>query len=228
MIVANPAFKGGDGQWIANPAYRHYRDEDDLPTPEVSAKVEAPQIEDSHDTEGIETMLCEFEANVERSKRERWQGQERWQGRENEEARLINFLTPVKFIRRLQLAGIDARIEYSPYARFWLNNFTRAGRVGIGAHVKDDETGKTTTRVVSTLQDGVGPEWSLMRFNEYGVPTNERYRGWRTTLLQMIMAGVLTEAEAAKAFGPVPINHTSLFYRQQLSEQRRRKMGLQI
>ena len=41
-----------------------------------------------------------------------------------------------------------------------------------------------------------------MRFDEHGVPTNERRRGWRTCLLQIILQDVLTEEQANTLFGP--------------------------
>lgn len=68
---------------------------------------------------------------------------------------------------------------------------------------------------VATLQWPVGTEWMIMRFNEYGVPTSAKHLGWRTALLSLITLGIITEAEASKAF-PVKQGPASLWYRAQL------------
>ena len=51
------------------------------------------------------------------------------------------------------------------------------------------------------VQLGFMPELSIMRFDEHGVPLDERRRGWRTCLLQLILKGIVTEEEADKVFG---------------------------
>jgi hypothetical protein len=61
-----------------------------------------------------------------------------------------------------------------------------------------------------------------MRFKEYDVPVDEKYRGWRTAMLHLILAGVLTEDEVNRAFGPVVDNDASWFYCQTLADFRRR------
>lgn len=51
------------------------------------------------------------------------------------------------------------------------------------------------------LKHGYMPEYSVMGFDEHGVPLAERYRGWRTCLLQLIMKKAITEEKAHKVFG---------------------------
>jgi hypothetical protein len=77
---------------------------------------------------------------------------------------------------------------------------------------------------VAALQDGVSPEWSLYHFDQYDVPTSEKYHGWRTCLLSLILRGVLTEQEAHSAFG-MPTGQASEFYREQLFAYRNRMGG---
>jgi hypothetical protein len=48
---------------------------------------------------------------------------------------------------------------------------------------------------------GVMPEYSLMAFDSHGVPLSEKYRGWRTCTLQLILKGFLTEEIVDKVFG---------------------------
>jgi hypothetical protein len=179
-------------------------------------------------SQDLETLHETFEQNAEKSKKEKWQGQERWQGRENEEARLVNMLTPDGFIRKLRAAGIDARNAPSKYARIWLAEGQRMGRVAVSAWVTSEDTGQQEERTITTLQDGVGPEWSIMRFNRYDVPTSEKYRGWRTALLHLIIANVLSEDEVERAFGAVTLAPHSEFYREQLQNNRARRLGMQV
>jgi hypothetical protein len=175
----------------------------------------------------------------------RWDHQDKWQGRENEEMRLTNILHPHAVFRKLQRAGVDARIETPHFyvwqvddstgkpisikkersiGRLWLHDDAIKGRVGVSAWVW--ENGQRIRRCVTSLQYPYGPEWSIMRFNEWNVPTNERYRGWRTAMLHLIVAGVLTEEEVERAFGPVPLNDSSWFYRRALTHERKRSRGL--
>jgi hypothetical protein len=173
--------------------------------------------------ENIEMSLYQYELsyNHEATRRQRWPGQRRWVGKEAEEMRLVRIMHPYRFLKRLQVAGVDARIEEHRNARLWLNPWTRAGRIGVNARIFGEP------KTVTTLQYPYAPEYSIMRFNEYDVPTEERYRGWRTTLLVLIVAGVITEEEAVKAFGPA-MGPASEFYREQLQINRRVRMGLRI
>lgn len=187
-----------------------------------------------------------FELAYAAAEPQRWQGQERWQGKENEEARLINILHPHAVFRKLQRAGVDARIEpptfdvYAPddetgepvivkrqrsTGRIWLHDEAIKGRVGISASVWDKEQQVRRVKLVTSLQYPFGPEWSLMWFNEWNVPTAERYRGWRTAMMQLILADVLTEQEVERAFGPVPLNATSELYRQTIQNHRSKWRG---
>ena len=72
---------------------------------------------------------------------------------------------------------------------------------------------------VGTLQAPLGTEWMIMGFDEFGVPTSAKYIGWRTALLTMIRARVITEEEAHKAF-PVGGGSAAEWYLEQLYMQR--------
>ena len=51
------------------------------------------------------------------------------------------------------------------------------------------------------VANGYMPEYSIVRFDDKGVPLNEQYRGWRTALLQLILKGYLDEREVNHFFG---------------------------
>ena len=178
----------------------------------------------------------------------RWKREQKlWQGKENEDMRMVNILHPHTIFRRLQRAGVDARIEApsfwvwsiddrtgqptakkreAAHGRMWLHDDSIAGRVGITAWVYDPKTRQRSRKMVTTLQYPYGPEWSLVRFDKYDVPIAERYRGWRTALLMLILNGVVTEAEVNRAFGPPLLNDASVIYRERLFYHRKKIYGL--
>lgn len=51
-------------------------------------------------------------------------------------------------------------------------------------------------------QMGYCPEFSIMNFDEHGVPLQEAFRGWRTVLMQLALKGVLSERKINEVFGP--------------------------
>lgn len=223
-------------------------DEELSVSPEAAAMVDAMPVADFSPTEQqIEQLAREYETNYAARASARWKGQERWQGRENEEMRLVNVLSPHQVFAKLQRAGVDARIEtpadyvYVADAktgalkpvrreistgRFWLHEEVKGGRCGISGWVYDAKTGERTKRRIASLQYPYGPEWTIMYFDEFNCPTSERYHGWRTALLALLIDRVLTEEEVNRAFGPVVLNAASELYRQQLQFYRQKWMGL--
>ena len=65
-------------------------------------------------------------------------------------------------------------------------------------HSKD---GMTKPEMACWVQRGWMPEYTIMGFDDHGVPMAEKYRGWRTVLLQLILKELLTEKVAHKVFG---------------------------
>jgi hypothetical protein len=200
--------------------------------------------------EAVEMMLKRFEENYchEDTRKQRWNGQERWQGKEAEEMRRGRVLHAYEFIAILRRSGVDARIDtpkrliftednegrktqwVTPTissARIWLNHGSNKGLVGVNAWVKDEASGRRIEKTITSLQYPYSQEWSVMRFNQYNVPVKEKYRGWRTTLLVLMMADVLTEQEAHKAFGPGR-GVASEFYQLQLQAYRNIRMGVKL
>jgi hypothetical protein len=225
--------------------------DDELKTPDVEIRYDdRPSTQQT-----IEAEQELFEENYRAAHARRWEGQERWKGRSNEEARLVNILTPGAVMRKLKAAGVNASEApavhwvYAPddktglliptvktisTARLWLHedavymkgtSQTHAGRIGVSAWVWDEASKKGVPKCLTSLQYDCGPEWSLMWFDEMDVPTRERYRGWRTALLALITNDVLTEDEVLRAFGPVNDSIASELYLETLKGYRERKAG---
>lgn len=197
----------------------------------------------------VEESLELYARNCEKAKGQQLPDQQRWDA-DKEKERLVNILHPNQVMRKLSAAGIDARTEQHPNARIWLNEWTARGMVGVNAWVNpqplDEEgyllalsqatctaqkeiltenflacrEGRKIQRTLTSLQEPYGPEWSIMRINDRGVATKEKYRGWRTALLVLITAEVLTEEEVDRAFGPA-IGEAGAWYRSQLQILRR-------
>ena len=202
----------------------------------------------------VEESLELYENNCRKAKAQHLPDQKRWQGKEAEEQRLVSIMHPNQVMRKLAAAGVDARIAQHPNARIWLNEWTTQGLVGVNAWVNpqplDEEgyllalsaatsqaqkelltenfmacrEGRKIQRTLTSLQEPYGPEWSVMRINDRGVATKEKYRGWRTAMLVLITAEVLSEEEVDRAFGP-PIGEAGAWYRSQLQILRRIRLG---
>jgi len=68
---------------------------------------------------------------------------------------------------------------------------------------------------VGAIQWPYSTEWTLMNFNQWGVPTTHKFYGWRTSLLSMVRNRAITEEEAEEAF-PVGEGPAAEWYLQQL------------
>jgi hypothetical protein len=65
-----------------------------------------------------------------------------------------------------------------------------------------DSLGMKKPEMACWVQNGYMPEYTVMGFDDHGAPLAEKYRGWRTVLLQLILKNILTEELAHKVFGP--------------------------
>lgn len=104
----------------------------------------------------------------------------------NEEERTSRVMHSSEFLTRLRKAGINCFYKQHPHADKAILVFVKGQLEEVGCWV----------------QQGNMPELSIMRFDDHNVPTNEKRRGWRTCLLQLILKGVITEKAAVKYFGP--------------------------
>jgi len=54
---------------------------------------------------------------------------------------------------------------------------------------------------VGWVKRGLTTELSIMRFDDHGVPVDEKFRGWRSVLMNLVMKGFLKEHDVRKVFG---------------------------
>lgn len=108
----------------------------------------------------------------------------------NEGDRIGRIMHNVVFLNLLQKAGVKC----------WYRNHPQAGKITLIVQKLE-----LPAEVGCWCQAGFAPELSIMRFDEHGVPTTEKYRGWRTPLLQLILKGFITEKKAVEVFGKVPV-----------------------
>lgn len=54
---------------------------------------------------------------------------------------------------------------------------------------------------VGWVKRGLTTELSIMRFDDHGVPVDEKFRGWRSVLMNLVMRGFLKEHDVRKIFG---------------------------
>jgi hypothetical protein len=169
-------------------------------------------------------MLHEFNEMVE--SKNQFDGQGRWIGKDNEQMRIVNIMSPKQWIARLNAVIGEGRV--------FLNRYAVLGRVPVlvpnteksrsllwtpdqGFGPEGGSSKKDEYLPVTMLQHPATPEWMVMRFDEYRVPTTVKYMGWRTALLVLITKRIITEKEAHAAF-PLGSGPAGEWYRQQLFE----------
>ena len=70
------------------------------------------------------------------------------------------------------------------------------------------QSGCKEPEIACWVQQGFMPELSIMRFDDKGVPLDERRRGWRTCLLQLILKRIISEDLANRTFGYPGVTET--------------------
>jgi len=119
-----------------------------------------------------------------------------------ETAKEYQWLTPEEYARDGDRIGrimhSNAFIIYLRQVgvKCWYRAHPQAGKVTLVIQRED-----LPAEVGCWVQQGFMPELSIMRFDDHGIPTTEKFRGWRTCLLQLILKGVIKEKVADKTFG---------------------------
>jgi hypothetical protein len=129
----------------------------------------------------------------------------------NEGDRIGRIMHNVIFLNELRKAGVKC----------WYRQHPQAGKITLIVQKND-----LPAEVGCWCQAGYAPELSIMRFDEHGIPLSEKYRGWRTPLLQLILKGYISEKKAVEVFGKVPV--TPAFARYNSTLQNFRNAGSRL
>lgn len=108
---------------------------------------------------------------------------------EDLEARVGTVMSHAEFISKLRKAGVQCHYRQHVHADKAV------------LYIQPPKAPGADYEKSCWVQNGLMPELSIMNFDEHGVPLAERRRGWRTCLLQVILAGFITEEQANKTFG---------------------------
>jgi hypothetical protein len=133
--------------------------------------------------EALETLAERKEFNDKTAQEYQWLDKADYA---DEGARIGRVLHSSTVVRLLQKAGVNC----------WTRTHPQAGKVTL---VVQRES--LHPEVGAWMQIGFMPELTVFRFDEHNIPTTEKYRGWRTVTLQLILKGILTEKKANEVFG---------------------------
>lgn len=142
------------------------------------------RYEEGQSSQETRELLAQMkEENDELSEQYQWVRKEEY---DDEEARIGRIMPHSEFITILRKAGLQCFYRQHPHpdkaVLYWI------GRDG------KEERGPW-------VQAGQCQELSVLNFDTHGVPLAERRRGWRTPLLQLILASAITEEKADQFFG---------------------------
>ncbi len=126
----------------------------------------------------------------------------------NEGDRIGRIMHNVVFINLLRKAGVKC----------WYRHHPQPGKITLVVQRQE-----LPAEVGCWCQLGFAPELSVMRFDSHGVPLSEKYRGWRTSLLQLILKGIISQKKSEEIFGRPPV--TPAFHRYNATLQQFRNAG---
>lgn len=131
-------------------------------------------------------------------------------------ARRVNGMTTRDFIeKKLRANGITCALLASDYVSH--------GGLPTAALWCIPPARKSRLRFVCYVDIPMMFEWSVLKLNQYGIPSGEESRGWRTVAVQLVEKDIITEAQCHKIFGAPPANRISDRYYRTLWEKRHGK-----
>lgn len=157
-------------------------------SPELAAAV-AEYAERSYDADSTsnqnkEALAEQKEYADEASKQYQWVTPEEYA---DVEQRIGRVMSHKEFITLLRKAGVICHYRQHPHHD--------------KAVLYCSKDVNSEAKQVCWVQVGQMPELSIMNFDEHDAPLAERRRGWRTCLLQLILKGWISEAQANVTFG---------------------------
>lgn len=152
-----------------------------------------------------EELCKQREINQEIAKDYQWATPEEY---EDIEQRIGRVMHSAVFISKLREIGITC----------WYRQHLHAQKAVLWV-----QRGRREQEVACWVQQGFMQELSILRFDDRGVPLDERRRGWRSCLLQLILKGIITEEKAVEVFGHPKQSSAFHKYNSILYEWRKRK-----
>lgn len=128
----------------------------------------------------------------------------------NELARKVNPMSTDDFVFKLRKHGIKCFTVYNGLK----------GTVGLWC-LPPKQVARA--RYVCYLQIPAMYEWSVLRLDRHNIPVGEKFRGWRTAVMELIKKEILTEYQAHKIFGHPSGDKTFRRYQRSLWELRNEK-----
>jgi hypothetical protein len=167
----------------------------------------AKRVSDAAPTAQTDEELCRLQEQTEHTAKEyQWLTPQEYADAGDRVGKVKGVAT---FITQLQRAGLNCWYRRHPHN-------DKLTLVVVNKLSKEAEVG-------CWVQFGFMPELSVMRFDDHGIPTTEKYRGWRTCLLQLILKGCISREKAEEVFGKPPT--TPAFHRYNRTLQSFRNQG---
>ena len=150
--------------------------------------------------------LKEMNFNSYAVKKQRWENQSDYM---NDESRDGKRMHSSEFIRRIRhLIG----------EKLFLTDGRFLGDISVyqisGVPRPDWPGGPISFKYLWYIPIGWMPEYSIYEFDERWIPVRERERGWRTPLLRLIKAGLLSEEKVQDSFGHAEGEGSTVYKRQ--------------
>jgi hypothetical protein len=188
------------------------------PTPQEIQALQGTRLSDkapweTYDEQMTEKLDPRLEAAVEEYSQHRHdkssaQNEEelaRWKEGNDAGAKEYQWCTPeeyadiqARFGRIIHSSELIATLRTKCKVKCWYREHPQPDKVTLVIQQGD---GILPPEVGCWVQKGFMPEYTVMGFDDHGIPLAEKYRGWRTVLLQLILKGVLTEEKAHRIFG---------------------------
>jgi hypothetical protein len=128
----------------------------------------------------------------------------------NELARKVNPMSTDVFVAKLRANGIKCFTVYNGLP----------GTVGLWC-LPPKQVARA--RYICYIQIPAMYEWSVLRLDRHNIPSGEKFRGWRTAVMELIKKEILTEYQAHKIFGHPSGSKVFNRYRRSLWELRNDK-----
>lgn len=183
------------------PPWETYQTGQNDPALDAAIAEYAQRVSDAKASSQTQEELCRQQEAADTQSREyRWLDEGEYK---KESERIGRVMHHVTFLNTLREAGVKC----------WYRTHPQEGKITLVV-----QRGDLKPEVGCWVQIGYAPELSVMRFDEHGIPTTEKYRGWRTATLQLILKGLLTEEQSDKYFGLAPTTRAFARYNRTLQQ----------